>query len=85
MSSNSRATLRFVSRAASSRPAFVAEEIRHVYTSVLLDMHYSVVQYGPMNQFTSGTDAFPVRDIACAAGRQEFRRATSDTPRDGLV
>ena len=44
MSSRSWATLRLVARAASSSPAFVAGETRHVYTSVFPAMHYSVVQ-----------------------------------------
>ena len=44
ISSNNLATLRFVLRAASSRLAFIAEDRRHVYTSLLRDMHYSVMQ-----------------------------------------
>ena len=45
MSSSSWATLRLVARAASSSPALVAGETRHVYTSVFRAMHYSVVQF----------------------------------------
>ncbi|OFW00537.1 MAG: hypothetical protein A3I61_12315 [Acidobacteria bacterium RIFCSPLOWO2_02_FULL_68_18] len=61
MSSSSRATLRFVSRAVSSRLAFVADETRHVYTSVLLGMHYSVVHVGTADPSAAGA---PLRTSA---------------------